>query len=340
MNEMKKNIFCKMAVGICTIFMAGLLGGCAGNPNQASGTAAQGDSMRIGALKGPTSMGLLFLQEKAARGETALDYEFTMDTAADELLVKIVKEELDVALVPANVAALLYQKTQGAVEVLDINTLGVLYLVSGDQSITDVSSLKGKTILLTGKGTTPDYVLRYLLAQNGIGEDDVTMEYKSEATEVAALLAENPDQIGLLPQPFATAACMQNDKLTALVDLNQEWDRVQGDEKSGLVTGVTVVRKAYLEEHEQAVQSFMKEHKDSAEAIGNDTEKGSLLVVNAGIVAKEAIALKAIPLCNITYIDGEEMQSALGGYLKVLFEQNPESVGGSLPGEDFYYLAE
>lgn len=340
MNEMKKNFFRKMAVGICTIFVAGLLGGCVGNPNQASGTAAQGDSMRIGALKGPTSMGLLFLQEKAAQGETALDYEFTMETAADELLVKIVKDELDVALVPANVAALLYQKTQGAVEVIDINTQGVLYLVSGDQSITDVSSLKGKTILLTGKGTTPDYVLRYLLAQNGIGESDVTMEYKSEATEVAALLAENPDQIGLLPQPFATAACMQNDKLTALVDLNQEWDRVQGNEKSSLVTGVTVVRKAYLEEHEQAVQSFMKEHKDSAEAIGNDIEKGALLVVNAGIVAKEAIALKAIPLCNITYIDGEEMQSALGGYLKVLFEQNPESVGGSLPGEDFYYLAE
>lgn len=331
----KKSMIQKLTVVICLLLMTGILGGCA--PEQTTGTA---EVMRVGALKGPTSMGLLFLQEKAAQGETDFDYEFTMATAADELLAAIVKQELDVALVPANVAAILYQKTEGAVEVIDINTLGVLYLVSGDQGITDIGSLKGKTILLTGKGTTPDYVLRYLLAQNGMGESDVTLEYKSEPTEVAALLAENPDQIGLLPQPFATAAYMQNDKLTALVDLNKAWDDVQGEEKSSLVTGVTVVRKAYLQEHEQVVQSFLTEHRLSAQAIGEDTEKGALLAVEAGIVAKEAIARKAIPLCNITYIDGEEMRSALGGYLKVLYGQNPESVGGSLPDKDFYYIKE
>ncbi len=296
--------------------------------------------VRVASLKGPTSLGLLILMDKANKGETANTYEFRMATGADEILPLMVKGDLDIALIPANVASILYHKTQGGVEVIDINTLGVLYMVSGEDGLADFTDLKGRTIYLTGKGTTPDYVLQYLLNANGMSVDDVTLEYKSEATEVASVLAEDPTAIGLLPQPFVTAACMQNDALKVIFDLNEEWNKVQGASGSSMVTGVTVVRKEFLEENEEAVKAFMEEHKASAEAINADPTTGAALAVEAQIVAKEPIAQKAIPDCNITYMDKAEMKQALSGYLDVLFHQDSQSIGGGLPESDFYYDAE
>lgn len=299
-----------------------------------------GTVVRVASLKGSTSLGLLFLMDKANKGETANTYEFRMAIGADEILPLMVKGDLDIALIPANVASILYHKTQGGVEVIDINTLGVLYMVSGEDGLADFTDLKGKTIYLTGKGTTPDYVLQYLLNANGMSVDDVTLEYKSEATEVASVLAEDPTAIGLLPQPFVTAACMQNDAMKVIFDLNEEWNKVQGANGSSMVTGVTVVRKEFLEENEEAVKAFMEEHKASAEAINADPATGAALAVEAQIVAKEPIAQKAIPDCNITYMDKAEMKQALSGYLDVLFHQDSQSIGGGLPESDFYYDAE
>ena len=293
--------------------------------------------IRVGSMKGPTSMGLVKLMKDAEEGNTANNYTFTMETAADALLPKMIQGELDIALVPANVASVLYNKTEGGITVIDINTLGVLYMVSGDDTLTDINSLRGKTIYLTGKGTSPDYVLHYILTQNGLSEEDVTLEYKSEATEVAAVLANEPESIGLLPQPFVTAACAQNETLKVIFDMTAEWDAVQGESGSRLVTGVTVVRNEFLQENPAAVNKFMEEHKASAEFANTNVEETAELVAAQGIIEKTPVAQKAIPNCNITYIDGEEMKAALSGYLSVLMEQNPESVGGKLPEDDFYY---
>lgn len=295
-------------------------------------------TVRVGSLKGPTSMGLLFLKEWAKQGESKQNYEFQMATGADELLPLMVKGDLDIALIPANVASILYQKTEGGISVIDINTLGVLYMVSGNEEIQSMRDLAGKTIYLTGQGTTPDYILRYLLTENGLDPDkDCTLEYKSEATEVAAVLAENSDAVGLLPQPFVTAACAQNEALRVALDMTAEWKQVQGEEGSSLVTGVTVVRKSFAQEHPEAVATFLKEHEESTAAINADPATGATYAVQEEIVAKEPIAQKAIPECNITCITGEEMKQALSGYLKVLFEASKEAVGGALPGDDFYY---
>lgn len=295
-------------------------------------------SVRVGSLKGPTSIGLVELMERAEYDETDNDYTFTMEVAADTLLTKMVQEELDIALVPANVASVLYNKTEGQVVVIDINTLGVLYMLTGDDSITDIQDLKGKTIYLTGKGTTPDYVLQYVLEENGIALGEVTLEYKSEATEVAAVLKTDTSAIGLLPQPFVMATMVQNEALKIAFDMNEEWNKLQGENGSMMVTGVTVVRKEFLEENETAVISFLTDHKWSAEYVNNNVEAAATLVVKEGIIEKEPIAKKAIPNCNITYIDGEEMKQALSGYLGVLFEKDAKAVGGAMPGEDFYYL--
>ena len=286
--------------------------------------------IRVGAMKGPTSMGMLFMQGNE-------NYDFVMTTAADELLPMMIKGELDIALIPANVASILYNKTQGGVSVIDINTLGVLYMVSGDSSIKSVEDLRGKTIYLTGKGTTPDYVLNYVLNENGLTNEDVTLEFKSEATEVAAVLSENPNAIGLLPQPFVTAAQIQNESLVVVMDMNEQWDMLQGENGSRMVTGVTVVRNEFLQENRKAVEKFIEAHEESTKAINADPDTGAKLAVETGIVAKEPIAKKAIPNCNIVCITGEEMKNALSGYLNVLFEQGKESVGGMVPTEEFYF---
>lgn len=210
-----------LALTVMAGLLLGLLTGC--------GQKEEPATVRIGGLKGPTSMGLVFLQEQAESGQASQEYEFTMAVAADELLPLIIKEELDIALVPANVASVLYNKTEGGISVIDINTLGVLYLVSGDSGINSMESLRGKTIYLTGRGTTPDYGLQYLLRANGIDLAECTLEYRSEATEVAALLAEQPQAIGLLPQPFVTVACAQNEELNVVLDLNEQWSLAQGE---------------------------------------------------------------------------------------------------------------
>lgn len=322
--------FIKLLAGC--LFMAGCLiaAGC--------GKKAGAD-IRVGALKGPTTIGLLRLMEKAEAEETANTYTFTMAVGADELTPLLVKGELDIALVPANVAAVLYNKTQGGISVIDINTLGVLYMVSGNASVNSIADLKGQTIYLTGKGTTPDYVLQYLLEANGVGLDEVQLEYRSEATEVAALLTEDPDSIGLLPQPFVTVACAGQETLAVRLSLTEEWAKVQGEDGSSLVTGVTVVRNDFLQENPEAVSLFLQEHAESAAYTESNLEETAALCVASGIIAKEPIAEKAIPACNITCITGEEMKQALSGYLKVLYDLNPEAVGGSLPGDDFYYMA-
>lgn len=209
-------------------------------------------------------MGLVYLMDQAGKGESANQYEFTMTAAADELLPAMLSGELDIVLIPANMASVLYNRAEGDVSVIDINTLGVLYAVSGNKQIKEMKDLKGRTVYMTGKGTTPDYVMQYLLKENGLTAADVTLEYKSEAAEVAAMLAEMPEAVGVLPQPFVTAACAQNDKLSVVLDLTKQWAAVQEEGGSSLVTGVTVVRNALLTEAPAAVELFMEEHAASA----------------------------------------------------------------------------
>lgn len=299
---------------------------------------ASGAAVRVGSLKGPTSMGLAELMDRAEKGETENDYTFTMAGKADELVGSVANGDLDIVLVPANVASILYTKTQGNVNVIDINTLGVLYVVASDDSISSMEDLKGKTLYMTGKGTTPEYVMNYLLSENGLNDGDVTLEFKSEAAEVASVLKEDPSAVGVLPQPFATAACIQNEALKPVLDLTEQWNLLNKENGSQLVTGVTIVRSDFLKEHEAAVKLFIEDHKASAAYTSEHLDEAAEMVAALGIVEKAPIAKKAMPACNIVCITGEEMKSALSGYLSVLEAADAKSIGGQLPGDDFYYL--
>ena len=297
--------------------------------------AARLESVRVGTLKGPTTIGLVELMDRAAKGETELPYEFTMDTA-DAFITKMASGEIDIVTIPANAAAIWYNKLEGAVKVVDINTLGVLYIVAAADGVTSMADLAGKTLALTGKGTSPEWVLRAVLAANGIAEGDVTLEYKSEATEVMQALVSGAADLALLPQPFVTAACAQNENLRVVLDMTEEWTKAMPD--SQLCTGVTVVRTAFLEEHPTVVDAFLADHAQSAAFANEHTAEAAELVAAAGIIEKAPVAEKAIPKCNIVCLSGEEMKAALSGYLQALCDLEPSAVGGKLPDEAFYYV--
>lgn len=297
-----------------------------------------GDTIvRVGSLKGPTTMGLVNMMEWSENGELPFGAEFTMATAADEITAKLIQGDLDIALVPANLASVLYNKTEGGVRVIDINTLGVLYGVTGDESVGSLSDLSGKTVYMTGQGTTPQFAMDYILAQNGL-TNSVTIEYRSEATEIAAMFAEDPTIIAVLPQPFATVCQVQNEGVKEFMDLNEEWDKCADSGDSRLLTGVTIARVDFLTERAEdgLVEAFISTQRLSTEAASLDAAHTAELVAEAGIIEKAAIAEKALPKCGIACITGEEMKGALSGYLEVLYNANAESVGGKLPGDDFY----
>ena len=296
-------------------------------------------TFRIAGLKGPTTMGMVKLMSDAEAGETHQDYQVTMYGAADEVVPLLVKGDIDLAAIPANLAANLYNQTEGKVQVAAINTLGVLYVVTTGDDVKSVEDLKGKTVYSTGKGTTPEYVLNYILKENGIDpEKDLTVEYKSEATEVAAALqAADEGAIAVLPQPYVTAAQSQIEGLNVALNLTEEWNKVSTD--SDLVTGVLVASTEFIEQNEAAFEEFLKDYQASIEWVNSNTADAAELVANYGIVAKAPLAQKALPACNITYVDGAEMKTKLSGYLQVLFDQNSKAVGGAIPGDDFYYGA-
>ena len=302
-----------------------------------SSTAVEPADIRIAGLKGPTSMGMVKLMEDAENGEAANNYTFTIAGSADEVTPKLIQGEYDIAAVPANLASVLYNNTEGAVKLLAINTLGVIYIVEKGDSVQSLADLAGKTIYATGKGSTPEYAFNYILSENGLDPaTDVTVEWKTEPTEVVQMLAQSESAVAMLPQPYVTVAQTQVEGLRVAVDLNQSWSDL--DNGSLFLTGVLVVRSEFAEQYPEQLAAFLEEYQASTEWVNANVADAAQLVEKFDIVAA-AVAEKAIPYCNITYIAGDEMKTAMDGYLKVLYDQEPKSVGGTLPGDDFYYNA-
>ena len=300
-------------------------------------TPAERVTIRLGGLKGPTSMGMVKLLDNAENGGGQNDYTFTMAASANELTPQLVQGELDVLAVPANVAAILYNQTEGGVVTLAAGTLGVLYIVEkGGETVTDITSLNGKTIYATGKGATPEYALTYLLAQHGLtlGED-VQVEWKSEPTEIVAQMAQEDSAVAMLPQPFVTVAMGQVEGLRVALDLNATWDAL--DNGSRLITSVLVARKEFADEHPAALAAFLEDYSTSTDYANSDPAGAAVLVEKYGIV-KAAVAEKALPQCNLVCITGVDMKVAVSGYLQTLYDLKPEAVGGTMPADAFYWM--
>ena len=328
-----------------TLALALSLAGCGKSDETGTGDQTEteeqaeevtGESYAIAALKGPTAMGLVKLMSDAEGGADLVnDYTFTLAASADEVSPLLMKGELDMACVPANLAAVLYQKTEGDIVTLAVNTLGVLYIVENGNTVESMADLKGKTIVASGKGSTPEYALRYLLTENGLDPDgDVIIDWKSEHSECVSALATGAATIAMLPQPFVTVAQSKIDGLRVALDLTEQWDAL--DNGSALLTGVIVARREVVEQNPAAVDAFLKDYAESVEWVNANTADAAALIGEYGIV-EAAVAEKALPYCNIVCITGAEMKDKLSGYLQVLADADASSVGGAMPEDDFYY---
>jgi len=307
---------------LCIVLLIAVLTSC-----------AAAEAIRVAALKGPTAMGMVRMMD-----ENNSEYTFSISAAADEITPKLVKGEIDIAALPANLASVLYNRTEGEIRVLAVNTLGVMYIAERGSSIASVQDLAGKTIYTAGKGSVPEYALNYILTANGlIPGEDVQIEFKAEHSECLSALLSDESAAAMLPQPFITTAMTKAEDMRVALDLTEEWDKLNSG--SAMITGVVVARKAFIEENPGAVTAFLTDYAESVEFVNANAAEAALLVEKYGIVPA-AVAEKAIPHCNICLIQGQQMQEKLGGYLSVLFEQDSASVGGKLPDADFYYHAE
>jgi NitT/TauT family transport system substrate-binding protein len=347
---MKKSKF-KLATLFMSVVMAmSVLVGCgSGNAGSENGTTAAESSMaqeattayvaqdiKVAALKGPTAIGMVKLMDDAKNKTSANNYDFTIAASADEFTSLLVSGEIQIAALPCNAAATLYNKSNGKIRVLGINTLGVLYILENGNTINSLADLKGKTIYTTGKGTTPEYTLRYLLTKAGIDPDkDVTIEFKSEASEVAATMQkEGAGAVAMLPQPYVTTLTTASPDIRIALDVTEQWEKTVND-GSTVVTGVIAVNSAYYDSHKEAVDKFMQEYEASVSYVNANVDAAAQLVEDFDIF-KAAVAKKAIPYCNITYVTGSQAKSSIEKYLSVLYDQNPQAVGGSLPDSNFY----
>lgn len=294
-------------------------------------------SVKLAALKGPTGIGAVHLVNGSSDNEV-VTYDSTLYADPTEVVAECIKGSVDIAAVPTNSASVIYQKTNGAYQALCLNTLGTLYIMENGNTVTDIKSLEGKTVYATGEGAVPQYVLEYILSENGI---NCKVEYLTEHSELAAKMIAGDVKLAMLPQPFVTQVSLKNKDIKIALNLTEEWNKIASSKNNNsmLTMGCFVVKKEFAEKNPEAVARFVKDFGESVSKVTSDPTAAGDAVQTAGIMDSAAAAAKAIPNCNITCIAGDDMKTILSGFLNVLYAQNPASVGGKLPDDGFYYVA-
>lgn len=352
----------KLSILLTVLLIVGLMAGCTGNNQQSidtppvkeqlpdntpsstdtvpeaepelDNTETEPVNVTIAGLKGPTSIGMIKLIDEKALNSDTYNVEYIAESAPDALTAKIIKGEIQISAVPANVASVLYNKTEGGVQLLALNTVGNLYIVGTDE-ITDIAGLEGKTLGMSAKGSTPDYAMSYILKQNGL-EDKVELNYMLDHATLAQAVIAGDVAAALLPQPFVTQVTMKNENVKILLDLNEEFERTN-ENNSTLAMGSIIVNKEFAENNKEFVSQFLKEYQDSVSWVLANPADASILVEKNEIMPSAALVEKAIPYCGITFKSAQDAKDSMNGFFQILFDSNPASVGGKLPDEDFYY---
>lgn len=317
-----------------------LLGtGCQGEVAEAP-EPVQPQTVKIATLGGPTGMGMAQMMTDGVDLGEGVDAEFEVVGAPDQVTASIINKEVQIAALPTNMAAVLYNKTEGQVVLGAVNTLGVLYIMADEsEGITTMADLKGKTIAASGQGATPEYVLNYLLQENGLTPGtDITINYVAEHSEVVTQLAAGTATIALLPEPFVTTIQSKKPSIKIGVDINQAW--ADANDGLELPMGCIVVDQEWAAANPTIVANFMDAYQVSVDAINDDPIKGSENVVAVGILKDAALAEKAIPSSNIVFIPAADAKTALNEYFTILAGFEPKSIGGEVPGEDFYAIGQ
>lgn len=323
----------------CAAMLLSMLTGCAGNPptepDADSAEPVIKTTLTVAGIQGPTGIGLANLMDTAAES-AAIDYRFSIFSSPDEVVAKFSTGEVAIASVPTNLAAKLYKKLSGDVQLLAVNTAGVLYMLENGDTVHSVADLRGQTIYSTGEGANPEYVLRHVLKQNGLDPDqDVTIVYLAENTELITKLATGEAKIAMVPEPAATTVMTKNAAIRVALSMDDEWNAVASD--SRMFMGCVIAKKSFVEQNAAVIDAFLTEYKASIDKANSDVAGTAKLCAAHDIIASEAIAAQAIPRCNLTYLDGSDMKARITGYYQVLFDADPTSIGGAMPSDDFYY---
>ena len=294
--------------------------------------------IKVTVLSGTTGMGMAKLISDKKNGDAALNYSFSIVSDATQIAPAIISGATDIAAVPTNLASTLYKKTNGGIYVLALNTLGVLYLLENGNTVQSINDLKGKTVYVPGAGTNPEYILKYIIEANGmkVGTDVIFDYTYSSPDTLATAVAGGLASIALLPEPKVTAVKNQNSEIRTALDLTEEWEKKAG--KGTLVQGCIIVRKAFADAHTNEIAKFLEEYKASVNYVNESTAEAANLIAEAGIIPKAPLALKAIPNCNIKYVDGVEMKASLSEFYKILHGVEPSSIGGEIPNDGLYYV--
>lgn len=302
-----------------------------------SSEPAEAVDINIGVLKGPTGMGAIKLMDDSENGSFS-NYHFTLTSEVTDIVARLSNGDLDIGALPTNVAANLYNKTSGGVKIVAINCLGVLYILENGDSVNSVEDLKGRTIYCNGQGSNPEYTINYLLKQHGLTPgEDVTVEF-ADASEISAKMITGEIDLCMLPVPAVTTICLKNTDVRKALDVTKEFAAAAND-GSELTMGCLVARTDFIEAHPEALNQFLEDYRVSVNEVLDDVDTAAELVAKYEIVGNAAIAKLAIPDASIVCITGQEIRIALEGYFQVLYDANPQSVGGAMPADDFYYEA-
>lgn len=337
-----KTLLAAVLAGALSLSLAACSGPKTAEPTQQpTQEVFQGEDVRLAVLSGPTGIGAAKLLTDSDKDDTVNHYTYTVATDNNEVVAGLTAAdgEYDIAMVASNVAANLYNKTQGDVKILALGTQGVLHVLEGSNgmAIQSMKDLKGKTIYATGQGANPEYILRHLLTENGLDPDkDVEIVF-ADATEISAKLISGEIETAMLPVPAATAAIAKSQgSVRDAIDLTSAWNDL--DNGSQLIMSAVVARADFLAEHPQAVDAFLEEYEDSVTYVKENPEQAGQLVADLGIAPSAAIAQKAIPQCNLVFLSGADMKPAISGYYEVLYSIDPTAVGGKLPDDNIYYV--
>lgn len=341
----------KMTAALLTAAILIAAAGCQSGQkkDETTTTAAPKVAISIATLKGPTGMGMVKLMKNNEDGAAANNYTFAVESDPTVIGPMLIKGDVDIAACPLNMAAALYNKTKATAETKDdvqllaINTLGVLYVVENGSAVTGISDLKGKTIFASGQGATPEYILNYILTSNGFDPNkDVTIEYKAEHSELATLAVSGQAAICVLPEPFVTTVLSKNKDLRVALDLTQEWDKIgkAAGKETTLAMGALVVRTDFAKQNPAAIQAFMQEYKASVDFVNANRDEAAALIAEKEIIPSLELAKSAIPRSSLTFISSTEMKTIALQNFQVLFDANKVSVGGAIPPDEFFYNAQ
>ncbi|MBQ7290274.1 MAG: ABC transporter substrate-binding protein [Clostridia bacterium] len=337
--KIKRIVALALVMALSVLALASCGGTGAGGTTGGASTPANTDPANVYVISGPTGVGAVSLMEKAAAGTTEGKYNFVLAENQEKAKAAFLNGEADIVAMPTNMASMLLNKGEDVV-ILAVNTLGVLYIMDATGTVKNISDLEGKTITATGQGSNPEYILKYVLAENGV--ENVTINFMEEAAAISAGMVDGSIEIAMLPQPVATATVVQGKNagktIAPVIDMNAEWEKIAGESDSALMMGCVVTTSKYLNANKEKVNLFLKEYKASIEAVLADVDAAAALCEKHGIIAKAPIAKQAIPKCNLTFATGAEMKAKLTGYFTVLHTANPASIGGKMPADSLYYM--